>query len=447
VPTAREELTGRIELCDPYAELDKDLVRLQLDAVAELLEVRRRQIKVLDRRAIDSGVSSIGSLQDAVPLLFSHTTYKSYPEAFVAKENWAAMNTWLSALSTQPVDVDVSGVSGPDEWLARLHKAGHFVFFTSGTSGKASFVNQTGADKEITALGMVRGLTWTTGLEPRQDRPVFILGPHLASTRYGDKFDAISDAFGRPGSVYHLFDEPLSIADQRRTATLRVAMSAGTAMPADIATAEAEAADRAERMAARFDLMTEWIVKNAGEPVVLFGLWPQLYDIMLRAREKGAPERHFHSGNVLLTGGGLKGTTLPDDYQQQISSFFNVGPGSFHHSYGMQELSTALPKCRQGRYHCPPWIVLLPLDAGGEQLVDTAQPTTARFGFIDLMAEGHWGGMMSGDQVQVDYGTCGCGRSSPSVWDIVRFRDLGTDDDKLNCAGTIDAYVRGAVGE
>jgi hypothetical protein len=292
---------------------------------------------------------------------------------------------------------------------------------------------------------MVRGLTWSTGVEPHNDRPVFILGPHLSSTRYGDKFNAISDAFGRNGFVYHLFDEPLSIADQSRTATLRASMAAGTAMPADIAEAETEAADRAKRMTVRFQLMTDWIIKHRSEPVILFGLWPQLFDIMNRAKAQGAAENEFDSGNILLTGGGLKGISLPDDYQEQISRFFNIQPGSFHHSYGMQELSTALPKCSANRYHCPPWIVLLPLDDAGETLVDTSRPTTARFAFIDLLADGHWGGLMSGDQVQIDYGTCPCGRSSPSVWDIARFRDLGVDDDKLNCAGTIDAYVRGAI--
>jgi len=107
--------------------------------------------------------------------------------------------------------------------------------------------------------------------------------------------------------------------------------------------------------------------------------------------------------NVLLTGGGLKGITLPPRLSGTDSAVFQYGPGSFHHSYGMQELSTALPKCASGRYHCPPWIVLLPLDEAGEKLVDTSGPVTARFAFIDLLADGHWGGLMSGDQVQIDF--------------------------------------------
>jgi len=37
-------------------------------------------------------------------------------------------------------------------------------------------------------------------------------------------------------------------------------------MPADIAEAETEAADRAKRMTVRFQLMTDWIIKHRSEP-------------------------------------------------------------------------------------------------------------------------------------------------------------------------------------
>jgi len=46
-------------------------------------------------------------------------------------------------------------------------------------------------------------------------------------------------------------------------------------MPADITAAEEDSTRRAERMSARFVLMTGWIIEHRQEPVVLFGLWPQ----------------------------------------------------------------------------------------------------------------------------------------------------------------------------
>ena len=71
----------------------------------------------------------------------------------------------------------------------------------------------------------------------------------------------------------------------------------------------------------------------------------------------------------------------------------------------------------------------------------------SRYGFLDLMYEGRWGGLISGDKVQVDYSThCPCGRRGPTILDtIVRYSQVTGGDDHIGCAGTIDAYVRGAM--
>jgi hypothetical protein len=116
-------------------------------------------------------------------------------------------------------------------------------------------------------------------------------------------------------------------------------------------------------------------------------------------------------------------------------------------TYGMQELNTNAPRCRCGRYHLAPWVMLLPLDESGEQLV--ARPASgefeARAAFFDLSLEGRWGGVISGDKIRISYERCACGNRSPSVnEDIQRYADLASGD-KIACSGTIDAYVRGVV--
>jgi len=63
--------------------------------------------------------------------------------------------------------------------------------------------------------------------------------------------------------------------------------------------------------------------------------------------------------------------------------------------------------------------------------------------FFDVALDGRWGGVISGDKISVDYGPCVCGNRSPSIRDdVVRYADL-EGDDKIGCAGTVDAYVRG----
>jgi hypothetical protein len=52
--------------------------------------------------------------------------------------------------------------------------------------------------------------------------------------------------------------------------------------------------------------------------------------------------------------------------------------------------------------------------------------------------------VITGDRISLDFDPCECGATSPSIRDnIVRYADLGGGDDKIGCAGTVDAYVRG----
>jgi hypothetical protein len=84
------------------------------------------------------------------------------------------------------------------------------------------------------------------------------------------------------------------------------------------------------------------------------------------------------------------------------------------------------------------------LDQHGEALTPmSGGEAEGRAGFFDLSLDGRWGGIISGDKVHVRYGKCDCGHEGPTVgYNIVRYADLG-DGDKITCAGTIEAYVRG----
>ena len=52
--------------------------------------------------------------------------------------------------------------------------------------------------------------------------------------------------------------------------------------------------------------------------------------------------------------------------------------------------------------------------------------------------------MISGDKITISYDPCpSCGNAGPSIEDnVARLKDLDGDD-KITCAGTVDAYVRG----
>lgn len=150
---------------DSTATSWEELEPLWVDAINRRFQECRGAIRVLDQLARKAGIEEVGCLADVVPLLFAHTAYKSYPEAFIEQGRWDRMNLWLGTLSKYPVrGVDVADVQDADDWMERLHQAGHFVFATSGTSGKVSFIDQSAADVAFSNKAiMPRGLRGQNG--------------------------------------------------------------------------------------------------------------------------------------------------------------------------------------------------------------------------------------------------------------------------------------------
>ena len=195
--------------------------------------------------------------------------------------------------------------------------------------------------------------------------------------------------------------------------------------------------------------LVDTILEHRNEPIVLSGMWAQHMAIIHRARELGIPDGAFDPKSYISAGGGVKGVALPPDYVEQVDRFW--GPVIRGAGYGMTELLQLMPRCEARRYHIAPGLIMLLLDQPGEKLiappVGTAGVVEGRFGFLDLMYEGRWGGLISGDKVQVDFPShCPCGRRGPTILDtIVRYSQVTGGDDHIGCAGTIDAYVRGAM--
>jgi len=445
----RRQLLDMIERDDRYDISAVELEPLRLEAAREYFAEMREKVPVLRRRAEDTGVSEIRSLRDLVPLLFSHTVYKSYPQNLVEQGKWAALGRWLKTLSVQdPTAVDVSQVSNVDEWIDTMRAAGHLLLATSGSSGKVSFLNSTPGDLELKKRHWQNTLGWPF-LRPAKDRAVFQLGPSRGPNSAIEAALIGAELWGRPGSIHFLTDEPLRISEVSAMAAMRKRMQDGVATPQDIADFERRGAVQAERMAAALNNLLDVILAHRHEPIILTGLWAQHMAIIRRARELGIADGSFHPKSYISAGGGVKGVSLPADYVEQVDRFW--GPVIRGTGYGMTELLQLMPRCEARRYHVPPGLIMLLLDQPGEQLIAPAPGTPAvvegRFGFIDLMYEGRWGGLISGDKVQVDFASrCPCGRQGPTILDtIVRYSQVAGGDDHIGCAGTIDAYVRGAM--
>ncbi|CUU56651.1 hypothetical protein Ga0074812_108179 [Parafrankia irregularis] len=441
--TAHEELLGHV--ADPrFHELPRtELEPLWIEAAGERLAVQRERIPVLGKLADELGIDRISSFQDLVPLLFAHSSYKSYPESFVNRGRWPLLTRWLDTLSSRRItEVDVAGVTDQEGWLGRLDAAGCVVLVSSGTTGKSSFLPSTRADSDLALRSLVAAFGEQRGIVPKQDRAVFVLGPRYGPHRSALHFRTIAEEFGRPDARFFLSEEPLQASDQQRAADLRKRIAAGTALPNEIAELERSAAANQRLAAERLDALIDKLIAHRSEPMIIGGFWAQYWTIVERARARGVRPGEFHPETIVTGGGGTKGADLPPDYETQILEFFGIPRANVQSGYGMSELSAAAYEVA-GRYRPAPWVIPLILDDSGTQVLPLeGESVTGRFAFLDLAVQGRWGGVVTGDRVTVDLTTPNL---SIVPGGIVRYSLAEGGDDKLTCAGTVDAYVRGVM--
>ncbi len=438
-------LAGTAEAYAPYEEVRET----QIAAINERLQEQVGTIKLVALRAADAGISEVKSLADVVPLLLPHTAYKSYPESFLTEKKWDRLTKWLRTVSAYPTDnVDLSEVKDIDDWVSVCGKAGHFVSCSSGTTGKSAMLVASQKDLDFASADGVAAVEWGSDIRAGDMRTTAGAAGAVAYTPRNVAMGmALMGAFVDPAAPR--FDTglpPVTIGSMTKMITLRKAITDGSAQPGEIAEFEAESAARQKGLDDAQVGAVDDIISKRNEKLYITGMWGSLYPFAEEVRSRGYSAKDFNPENGVYLGGGLKRAKLPDNYREYVYETFNLQPRFIYQMYGMQEINTSMPRCQEGgRYHLPAWLVAVPLNKEGDALVSgTGEGAIeARAAFFDLSMDGRWGGVISGDRIEIDFGPCACGNRSPSIKDeIVRYADL-EGDDKIGCSGTVDAYVRG----
>lgn len=238
---------------------------------------------------------------------------------------------------------------------------------------------------------------------------------------------------------------PITVGSLTQMVVMRKKIADGTIKPEELAEFERMSAERAKAVEDAVEITAQALIEARHDKLHVTGLWKGLYDVARAVRDLGYSAKDFNPENSIYVGGGLKRAQLPDDYREFVYETFNIQPERNYQNYSMQELQSGMPRCQKGgRYHLPPWLVPLILDKSGDSLLPIPDGEyEGRAAFFDLSLDGRWGGVISGDRVSIDFSPCACGARSPSIRDnVVRYADL-EGDDKIGCAGTVDAYVRG----
>jgi hypothetical protein len=428
----------------------EELEELQRRAMGMRFQQHYDSIEMLHKVADRLEISQLNEFNDVVPLMFSHTAFKSYPPALIDKKRFDLMTKWLDKLTSYDLsNVDTDGCTSIDEWIDRLDEQTPLeVITSSGTTGTLSILPK---DKRGAEEGMMLWkicLFQTFGREPTEKElnpNVDVIWPNFASGKLGHLriADMIKRGFtGGDESKFHALYKGSVETDLMFLASkMRAAASRGELDRLQIDPALAARKDEFIAMQARQPqeleaFFTEITEQLRGKRVFMLGTYHLMYDIAQAGLQHGV-KNVFAKDSAILTGGGMKGVALPADFMDVITEF--LGVDRIQVGYGFSESSTFHWACEEGRYHVMPWVIPFVLDPDTSEPLPRTGRQTGRAAVYDILLRAHWGGVISGDEVTVDWDLlCPCGRSSVAFEkDIIRYSEKkGVEDDRITCAAT-----------
>lgn len=430
-----------------YAMSWRECEEAQLAALKIQFGKMNGPVAALEKLAKREGVATVDSVKDALPLLFDHRIYKSYPLSIIEKREIGKLNTWLDRLTTHDLTkLDLSGLTMIDDWLDRLDEFGMVIGTSSGTTGKLSFVPRSKVELPSWKHSYFEAQRATTGVDAYTDHvdtffPGYRGGHHML-LKMLSLFNI--PAAGGPEHYHTLYQTHIPADLMSLAGRMQAAEDRGELAQLGLDPALLKAREEMLAQAKRRDQDIEaWFFKLfeefRGQRVKLGGSFADLIRTARSGIEKGLrPE--FGAGSFMMTGGGMKGfTDAPDDWEGYVKDYFGIGNiGMF---YGMSEVMSMSPRCSAGHFHILPVTIPLLFDRD-MNLLPRKGAQTGRYAFFDLMAQTYWGGFISGDEVTIHWDEdCSCGWKQPYVGPgIRRYSEMEGGDDKITCAGTAQAY-------
>jgi len=390
VEATREWARG-LELGPEVAAARHEALRINHQRYAALVPAYRRVAEPL-------GALGPVPLQFIVDNLLLSDLFKSYDPTWLEERDFRAMTAWLDGVSAHPVEIDLDGVEDLATWRARLRAGGVFLSFSSGTSGRMSFVPRDPLTWKalLTNGASYTDESWRTGAGGETlEFDCLVAGPRSGGMGILDAGAGLARMAARS---HFLFDRVLT-AD----AVHDLAPAPGGAGAWGSDTGELEAA---------YGRAFEFIRSGAAEGrlLLVFGAPFQVKRLCQRiaasaGRIAAAP------GSLVVTGGGWKsfrGELLArPDLLRLVEETLAVDAGRCIDAYSTSELNCTFRTCRHGRYHVPPLVEAVVLD---EALLGVAgRPGHGALAFLDPFAASYPGFVITGDQGNLAEGRCGCG--------------------------------------
>ncbi len=351
--------------------------------------------------------ASITSKEDfnKLPLL-PDSFFKDYPEG-------KGFLNWLDNVYTgkTPMPTFRTEIPDHDNVIEEFKKKGVSIMFTSGTSGRFSFIPRDNGSWDRLKYNAMRSVVELMDYNPNDTVVLLIPDPRLTNLTIASLFGIAYDLY-KPDKT-HVALEDMKITTQY----LRMQ--------------RAEAIGIREKIKAKaMSKLSPIVLKRSDNKII--NILENLEKEGERANIAGPPfwlnrimERMIKDDrkvklrdSQVLTGGGWKAEedkrTPEETFREKVENVLGIPQDRFHDVYAMSECSSVFLSCEGHYKHVPPTIIPLVLD---ENLNYVGYDKFGRFAFIDPIPKSYPGFIITGDKVKLIEHCPVCNRNGP-VLDI-----------------------------
>ncbi|WP_159983328.1 MULTISPECIES: hypothetical protein [unclassified Novosphingobium] len=421
---------------------------LQLEAVRIAFRRLRDRIPALKKLADRQGVEAVDRIEDVLPVCFDHRVLKNYPIQIIENRDFVKLTGWLNRLTAHDLTrVDLTGLTTIEEWLGRLEAYGMLVTYSSGTTGKLSFVPRSYDELGPWKFHFFNVNYAASGVDPWTTKlPTFFpgcRGGYQTMLKMMSLFNV--EMAGGPDNYHTLYDTHIPADLMALSGRLQAAEDKGeiAALGLDPALLHQRQQMLAQGRSRDGDLdawFGQLIERFRGQRVKIGGTFSDMYRVARAGLDRGVT-CEFAPGSIIMGGGGMKGyKDAPDDWEDQIKSFFGID--RMGNQYGFSECIGNAPLGEDDFFYLPPYSVPLLMGPDGEALPREGVQT-GRLVLVDLVPQSYWGGFTSGDEVTIhwDEDQSDTGWKAPRIEKkIRRFSEAEGGEDKITCAGSQQAY-------
>jgi hypothetical protein len=361
-----------------------------------------------------------------IPLL-PDNFFKDYPEG-------KGFLNWLKTIYTGLIpNIDFkTDTPSHDDVIEEFNKKGINIMFTSGTSGRFSFIPRDNISLNRLKYSAMKSVIELMDYDPTDSAFLLIPDPRKTNLTIASLFGIAYDLYN-PANIHVALDIKIT------TQFLRLQQDLTIGIKDKI---KAKAMSKINPIIQKkSDLRMIHLLKQAEKEgkKLNIGSPPFWLDRIIEHMKRESLYVNLESSQV-LTGGGWKieeDKRLPEEiFRKKVEDTLGIHQNHYHDVYAMSECSSVFLSCEGHYKHIPPVIIPYVLD---EELTPIGYKEFGRFAFIDPLPESYPGFIITGDRVRILEHCPKCDRDGP-VLDIEVSRLPGVEG--RGCAAVMEELMQ-----